>query len=164
MIPITRPDGTIVQIAPFAILQFYYDDHQSPQSGTRIDLSVGLQKTPERSEDLAARLHGAMRLVLVHAPPSGQAPGFPIWINVASIRAVRDTPPGTTITVTRAPFLVTEDFATVMRMIDSASGASPLRAAMTNAVATALAPAPAARRAKPKSKPKAKAKKAARKK
>jgi hypothetical protein len=54
MIPITRPDGSVIQMNPATFAQFYYDDHRAPQSGTRIDLNSGLQITPERAEDLAA--------------------------------------------------------------------------------------------------------------
>jgi hypothetical protein len=54
MIPITRPDGSVIQMNPATFAQFYYDDHRAPQSGTRIDLNSGLQITPESAEDLAA--------------------------------------------------------------------------------------------------------------
>jgi len=162
MIEITRPDGSIVHMNPTSFAQFYYEDHRTPQSGTRIDLSGGIQITPERAEDLAARLHGLIRLVMLHIPPLAPAPTFPIWINVSSIRAVRDTPPGTTLTVTRAPFKVTEDFTTVMRIINAASNPSPLNARLSATIATmAIESATPARPAtsKPKTN-KAKAKKA----
>ena len=132
MIPITRPDGSVIQMNPANFAQFYYDDHRAPQNGTRIDLNSGLQITPERAEDLAARLHGLVRLVLFHIPADERGPSFPIWINVASVKSVRDTPPGTTVSVTRAPF---EDYATVMQMINAASGPSPLNARLSATLA-----------------------------
>jgi hypothetical protein len=136
MIPITRPDGTVTQMNPATFAQFYYEDHRAPQSGTRIDLNSGFQITPERSEDLAARLHGLVRLVMFHIPAARTEPSFPIWINVASIRSVRDTPPGTTISATRAPLAVVENYATVMQMINAASGASPLSARLSATLAS----------------------------
>jgi hypothetical protein len=156
MIPITRPDGSVIQINPATFAQFYYDDRRVPQSGTRIDLNSGLQITPERAEDLAARLHGLVRLVVFHIPADGRAPSFPIWINVASVKSVRDTPPGTTLSVTRAPYRVVEDYATVMQMIKAASGPSPLSARLSATLAMAPGPATASKPAKRKRKSKAK--------
>jgi len=156
MIPITRPDGEVIQMNPATFAQFYYDDHRAPQSGTRIDLNSGLQITPERAEDLAARLHGLIRLVVFHIPADGRGPSFPIWINVASVRSVRDTPPGTNVLVTRAPFRVVEDYATVMQMINAASGPSPLNARLSAMLAMAPGPAmtskPTTRKRKSKAK------------
>ena len=156
MIPITRPDGSVIQMNPATFAQFYYNGHRVPQSGTRIDLNSGLQITPERAEDLAARLHGLVRLVVFHIPADGRAPSFPIWINVASVKSVRDTPPGTTLSVTRAPYRVVEDYAMVMQMIKAASGPSPLNARLSATLAMAPVPATTSKPATRKRKSKAK--------
>jgi hypothetical protein len=61
-------------------------------------------------------------------PADGRGPSFPIWINVASVKNVGDTPPGTTVSMTRAPYRVVEDYATVMQMISERSVASQRQA------------------------------------
>jgi hypothetical protein len=132
MIKITRPDGSIVEMNEAQFAQFYYADYRVSSSGTRID-GAGIQYTPERAEDLAARLHGRLRLIVLTIPPDGNKPHFPIWINVASISRLKRNGSNTSLIVTRAWFTVMEDYDTVKRLIDQASRALIMQGSVESA-------------------------------
>jgi hypothetical protein len=120
MIDITDLTGQVLYIGPSSIVQIYYANYRSPESGSIVICGGLMQATHERAEDLVARMRDRVRLVNLHIAPAGPT-SFPVWISVDHIVGLKATPHGTIVWAgLKAPEVVVEDYPTVSAMIDTA--------------------------------------------
>jgi hypothetical protein len=95
MIDINTPDGQTLSLAPSAFVQVFYADYRKSDSGSDVVYDGGHQVTPERAEDLVARISGDVSLIALNIAAAGpNAGGFPAWINVDAIGGVKSAAAG----------------------------------------------------------------------
>jgi hypothetical protein len=100
MIDIKTPDGQTLSLVPSAFIEVFYMDHRKSDSGSDVIYDGGRQLTPERAEDIVARISGDVSLIALNIAAAGpDASGFPVWINVDAIGGVKSAPAGAVLIV-----------------------------------------------------------------
>jgi uncharacterized protein YlzI (FlbEa/FlbD family) len=132
MIDIKTPDGQTLSLAPSALIEVFYADHRKSESGSDVIYDGGHQVTPERAEDIVARISGDVSLIALNIAAAGpDASGFPVWINVEAIGGVKSAPDGAVLIVGGRTELVSESRMDVVAAIRRAKtpGGAPARVA-----------------------------------
>jgi len=121
MIDINTPDGQTLSLAPSAFVQVFYADHRKSDSGSDVVYDGGHQVTPERAEDLVARIGGDVSLIALNIAAAGLSRGsFPAWINVDAIGGVKSAAAGAVLIVGGRSELVSESRIDVIAAIERA--------------------------------------------
>ena len=121
MIDINTPDGQTLSLAPSAFVQVFYADHRKSDSGSDVVYDGGHQVTPERAEDLVARISGDVGLIALNIAAAGPNRGsFPTWINVDAIGGVISATAGSVLIVGGRSELVSESRIDVVAAIERA--------------------------------------------
>ena len=121
MIDINTPGGQTLSLAPSAFVQVFYADHRKSDSGSDVVYDGGHQVTPERAEDLVARISGDVSLIALNIAAAGPNRGsFPVWINVEAIGGVKSAAAGAVLIVGGRSELVSESRIDVIAAIERA--------------------------------------------
>jgi len=121
MIDIETPDGQTLSLVSSAFIQVFYADHRKSDGGSDVVYDGGHQVTPERAEDIVARISDDVSLIALNIAASARnGVGFPVWINVDAIGGVRSTPSGALLIVGGRTELVTESRIDVIAAIKRA--------------------------------------------
>jgi hypothetical protein len=121
MIDINTPDGQTLSLAASAFVQVFYADHRKSNSGSEVVYDGGHQVTPERAEDLVARISGDVSLIALNIAAAGpNRRSFPAWINVDAIGGVKSAAAGAVLIVGGHTELVRESRIDVIAAIERA--------------------------------------------